>query len=237
VTVKDFDERALPPGQIQAPAPSHALLNAIEGMKPVRTRRRFGALAAVALVGLIWPALVLTVHAHRPDLGALPLGWVIAAAALWGAAFVLSLTAALVPRRGDVLPAPGRASRVGGLALGGLFAFALAASVQVPGISLRPEDAHLTLMQSCVHCASFVLEIAVPFLVVGLLALRRLVPMGRARIGLALGAAGGAMGGFVLHFICPFAGTAHVVLGHVGGTILAAAAGAALLPALLRRRS
>ena len=236
MTAKDFDDRALPPGQLEAPAPSNELLNAIQGMKPVRTRTRFGALAAVALVGLIWPALVLTLHAYRPDLGALPLGWVIAAAALWGAAFIMSLTAALVPRRGDVLPAPGPASRVGGVALGGLFAFALAASVQVPGVSLRPEDAHMTLMRSCVHCASFVLEIAVPFLIVGLYALRRLVPMGRARIGLALGAAGGAMGGLVLHFICPFAGTAHVLFGHVGGTILAAVAGAALLPALLRRR-
>jgi hypothetical protein len=237
VTVKDFDDRALPPGKIEAPAPSHDLLNAIQGMKPVRTRTRFGALGAVALVGLIWPALVLGFHAYRPDLGALPVVWVIAAAALWGAAFVLSLTAALVPRRGDVLPAPGRASRVGGLALGGLLAFVLAASAQAPGASLRPEDAHMTLAQSCVHCASFVLEIAVPFFVVGVIALRRLVPMGRPRIGLALGAGGGAMGGFVLHFICPFAGTAHVLLGHVGGTILAAAAGAALLPALLRRRS
>jgi hypothetical protein len=237
VTAKDFDDRALLPGKIEAPAPSPDLLNAIGGMKPVRTRRRFGALASVALVGLIWPALVLTHHAYRPDLRALPLGWVITAAALWGAAFVLSLTAALVPRRGDVLPAPGRASRVGGVALGGLFAFALAASVQVPGVSLRPEDVHMTLAQSCVHCASFVLEIAVPFLVLGLFALRRLVPMGRARIGMALGAAGGAMGGLVLHFICPLAGTAHVVLGHVGGMILAAAAGAVLLPALLRGRS
>jgi hypothetical protein len=234
VTAKDFDDRTLPPGQLEAPPPSDDLLNAVAGMKPVRTRARFGAFAAVALLGLISPALVLTHHAYRPDLGALPLGWVIAAAALWGAAFVLSLAAALVPRRGDVLPAPGRASRVGGVALGGLFVFALAASVQVPGVSLRPEDAHMTLAEACVHCASFVLEIAVPFLVIGLFALRRLVPMGRGRMGMALGAAGGAMGGFVLHFICPFAGTAHVVLGHVGGTILAAALGAALLPALLR---
>ena len=38
MTVKDFDERGLPPGQIEAPAPSHDLLNAIQGMKPVRTR-------------------------------------------------------------------------------------------------------------------------------------------------------------------------------------------------------
>ena len=60
------------------------LLNAIQGMKPVRTRTRFGALALVALVGLIWPVGVLAHHAYRPDLGALPLGWVIAAAALCG---------------------------------------------------------------------------------------------------------------------------------------------------------
>jgi hypothetical protein len=235
VTGKDFDDRALPPARVEAPPPSGDLLKAVEGMKPVRTRARFGALALVALVGLIPPAAVLARHAYRPDLGALPLGWVIAGAALWAGAFALALTAALVPRRGDVLPAPDRASRVGGAALALLLAFTVLATVQVPGVSLRPEDAHLTLLQSCVHCASFVLEIALPFLLVGLFALRRLVPMGRARIGLALGAAGGAAGGLVLHFICPFAGTAHVVLGHLGGTVLAAAAGAALLPALLRR--
>ncbi len=235
MTTKDFDDRTLPPGRVDPPPPSPELLNAIQGMAPVHTRARFGALAAVALVGLVAPALVLTRHAYRPDLAALPRGWVIAAAALWSAAFVSALTAALVPRREDVLPAPGRASRVGGAALAVLFVFALAASVQVPGVSLRPEDAHMTLLRSCVHCASFVLEIAVPILLVGLFTLRRLVPVGRARIGMALGAAGGALGGFVLHFICPLAGTAHVVLGHVGGTILAAIAGALLLPALLRR--
>ncbi len=235
MTTKDFDDRALPPGRIDPPPPSPDLLSAIQGMTPVHTRARFGALAAVALVGLVGPAFVLTHHVYRPDLGALPLGWVIAAAALWSAAFGFALTAALVPRRQDVLPSPGQASRVGGAALALLFVFALVASAQVPGVSHRPEDEHMTLLQSCVHCASFVLEIAAPILLVGLFMLRRLVPVGRARIGMALGAAGGGLGGLVLHFICPFAGTAHVVLGHVGGMILAAAAGAVLLPALLRR--
>ena len=61
------------------------------------------------------------------------------------------------------------------------------------------------------------LQVAAVFLVAGLLALRRLVPVGRSRAGMALGAAGGAMGGLVLAFICPFANTAHVVLAHVGG--------------------
>ncbi|HEY6475079.1 MAG TPA: NrsF family protein [Polyangia bacterium] len=235
MSVNDFDERALPPGRVDAPPPSGDLLSAIQAMQPVRTRTRFGALALVALLGLVWPIGVLAHHAYRTDLGALPLGWVIAAAALWAVAFATSLAAALVPRRGDVLPAPGNASRIGAGALLALLAFTLAATVQVPGVSLRPEDVHMTLLASVRHCAGFVLEIAAPFLLVGLFALRRLVPVGRARLGMALGAAGGAMGGFVLHFICPLAGTAHVVLGHVGGTILAAAAGAAMLPALLRR--
>jgi hypothetical protein len=235
VTTKDFDQRVLPPGRVDPPPPSPDLLATIQGMQPVSTRARFGALALVALVGLIWPIGVLAHHAYRPDLGALPLGWVIAAAALWATAFAASLTAALVPRRGDVLPAPGNASRVGAGALLALLVFTLVATLQVPGVSLRPEDVHLSLLASVRHCATFVLEIAIPFLFVGLFALRRLVPMGRARLGMALGAAGGAMGGFVLHFICPLAGTAHVVLGHVGGTILAAVAGAALLPAMLRR--
>jgi hypothetical protein len=143
--------------------------------------------------------------------------------------------AALVPRRGDVLPAPGRASRVSAAAMAAVLLFALVATAQAPGLSVRPEDLHWSLLRSCVHCVGFVFEISAVFLLIGLLALRRLVPMGGSRIGMALGAAGGAMGGLVLHFICPIAGTAHVVLAHVGGMVLAAAAGALLLSGVLRR--
>jgi hypothetical protein len=76
---------------------------------------------------------------------------------------------------------------------------------------------------------------ALPCLLVGLLVLRRLAPVGGARLGLALGAAGGALGGLVLHFICPIATAGHVVLGHVGGMAVAALLGTAALP-LVRRR-
>ena len=129
---------------------------------------------------------------------------------------------------------PARASGVGSLALVALVTFALSASAQAPGVSLRPEDAHMSLLTSCLHCGGFALEMAAPFLLLGLVALRRLTPVGGARVGLALGAAGGAMGGLVLHFICPFAGTAHVTLGHVGGALAAALIGAALLARLRR---
>ena len=217
------------------PAPAPDLARAIEGMRPVRTRHRFGAVAAVALAGLVWPVIALVHLPHRRDLGALPLAWVIAAAALWAAAFTASLTAALVPRRGDVLPAAGRASRIAAAAMLIVAAFALFATADAPGVSMHPEERGLSPLHACLHCIGFVFETAAVFLVAGLFALRRLVPVGGARAGLALGAAAGAMGGFVLHFICPFASTAHVVLGHVGGMALTAVAGALLAAAVIRR--
>jgi len=100
--------------------------------------------------------------------------------------------------------------------------------------SVHP-DGMRALLDSCVHCAGYVAKVAAVFLLVGVLALRRLAPVGRSRLGMALGAAGGAMGGLVLVFLCPIGGAAHTVLGHVGGMALAAAAGALLLPGLLRR--
>jgi len=231
MTTRDFGDGVLgPPGEFTAaPPPAAELLNTVAGMKPVRTRTRFGAFALVALIGLVWPVVALAHLPLRRDLAALPTWWVITAATLWGVSFVLSLAAALVPGRGDVLPAPGRASRISGTAMAVLLMFALVASAQAPGLSVRPEDLHWSLFRSCVHCVSFVFEISAAFLLIGLLAL------GGSRIGMALGAAGGAMGGLVLHFICPIAGTAHVVLAHVGGMVLAAAAGALLLSSVTRR--
>ncbi len=216
----------LPPEQLPPPPPSARLLAALQQIQPVRTRSRLGAFAAVAAAALAVPAAVLALHARRPDLGALPRGWVVAAALLWAAGFGLSLGAALVPAPGDVLPAPARGSRAGLGAVLALLVFALCASVEAPGVSLRPEDAHRTLLGASAHCALFGLLMALPCLAVGLLALRRLAPVGGPRLGLALGAAGGALGGLVLHFICPFANASHVALGHVGGMALAAALGA-----------
>jgi hypothetical protein len=234
---KDFDERVLgratgvdaPP-----PAPSPDLMRAIGGMKPVRTRTRFGAVAVVALLGLAGPAIALARGPLRRDMSGLPVAWVIAAAALWTAAFAFSLGAALVPRRGDVLPAPSRASLISTVAIAAVGLFALVATIDVPGLSMLPAERGWTLFDSCLHCIGTIGKVAAVLLVVGLVALRRLVPVGGSRIGMALGAAGGALGGLLLVFICPFATTAHVVLGHVGGVVLAAIAGALLVRATAR---
>ena len=152
-------------------------------MQPVRTRSRLGAFAAVGAAALVVPVLVLASHERRQDLIALPPGWVLAAAALWAIAFAASLAAALVPARGDVLPAPARGSRAGLGAVLALLVFVLCDSVEAPGVSLRPEDVHRTLAGTAAHCAGFALLMAAPCLLLGLLALRRLAPMGGARLG------------------------------------------------------
>jgi hypothetical protein len=64
------------------------------------------------LAGLVSPAITLVVKPLRQDLIGLPRAWVFAGSIVWGAALVLSLAAAVVPRRGDVLPGAARASRV-----------------------------------------------------------------------------------------------------------------------------
>jgi hypothetical protein len=102
---------------------------------------------------------------------------------------------------------------------------------------MQPAERGWTLFDSCLHCIGTITKVAVVFLIVGIVALRRVVPVGRVRVGMALGAAGGAAGGLLLVFICPFASAAHVTLGHVGGTVLAAIAGALLLAGVARIRT
>ncbi len=225
----------LRPAPFTPPPPSNRLMAAMQQMQPVRTRSRWGAFAAVAAAGLVVAGIVLLRHALRRDLTALPVGWVVSAAAMWAAAFALPLRAALVPARGEVLPAPATGSRAGLGALAALAVFALCASVEAPGASLHPADLQMSLLGSAIHCGRTVLMLAVPSLLIGLAALRRLAPVGGTRVGLALGAAAGALGGLVLHFICPIANAGHVLLGHVGGMAVAALLGAFLLP-LVRSR-
>jgi len=232
----DDPTSGLPAAPFTPPPPSGRLMAAMQDMRPVRTRSRFGAFTVAGLAGLAVAGLVLARHTLRPDLSALPTGWIVAAAALWTAAFALPLRAALVPARGEVLPAPATGQRAGLGALLALVVFTLCASVEAPGASLRPSDLHMSLLTSVVHCGSFALLMSLPSVLVGLAALRRLAPVGGARIGLALGAAGGALGGLVLHFICPIANAGHVLLGHVGGMAVAAMLAALALPMIRDRR-
>ena len=216
MTDRDLPDGALESAaRIDPPPPAPDLLKKVGAMKPVRTRSRFGAFLVVLAVVLVWPVVTLVRSPLRPDLGALPSAFVLGGTAVWGLALLAALAAALVPRRGDVLPSASRASQVGAAAMLAVLLFSALATVAVPGVSLGLADVHLSLFESCVVCGRYVLFVAVAFLALGFLVLRKVLPIGGGRIGIALGAAGGAAGGLALHFHCPIAVTSHVVLGHV----------------------
>jgi hypothetical protein len=72
--------------------------------------------------------------------------------------------------------------------------------------------------------------------VVGALLLRGVVPVGARWTAAALGAAGGSVGGLMLHLHCAIANPVHVGLSH-GGVVLVSALLAALLAPAVTRRS
>jgi hypothetical protein len=237
MTPEDFTGAMTERRDVEPPPPAGALLQAVGAMKPVRTRGRLTAFLLVLAAGVIAPLVLLLLRPLRGDIGGLPPAWVGGAALVWLAAVAVSLAAALVPARGDVLPSAGRAARVGGVVTVSSALAALLGTVDAPGLSHVPAPGLASLLMSSLRCIAVALPIAAVFVLAGFLALRRVLPMGARRIGVALGAAGGAMGGLALHFHCAIATPSHVLLGHVGGVALAALAGALALPALLQRAS
>ena len=75
MTVKDYDETVLGPRPDfgAPPPPSATLAKAVADMKPVRTRSRWAAFLAVALVGLLGPVIAFLGAPLRVDLPGLPL--------------------------------------------------------------------------------------------------------------------------------------------------------------------
>jgi hypothetical protein len=216
-----------------APPPSAALLEAVGPGSGVRTRDPRLALALVTVAAAGWPLYALLAKPWRSDLDALPWAWLLPVALLWLGGFVAPLTLALLPPRGQVLPDSGAAGRAAlvvaaGLTLLGLFA------VEAPGRTLMPADTWADFSRWWWHCISSGLLVIIPALVAGLAALARVMVVGAARLGGAVGAAGGALAGLTLHWFCPLGGVLHVALAHGGGVVLGAALGAALFPAVHR---
>jgi hypothetical protein len=214
---------------LPAPPPSAALLQAMSDLRPVRPRVPARALAAILAVGLAYPALVLVLKGPRFDLPFLPVAWVAVMALLWAAGVVVPLGAAVLPRRDEVLPSASRAATAATAAALVLLALGFFATVNAPGKTIIDPSAARVL-----HCLATAAVVIAPVLLVAAFALRRLHPMGAARVAAAVGAAGGALGGLTLHFLCPYGGGVHVGAGHAGGVILGAVAGALVLGRFVR---
>jgi hypothetical protein len=208
------------------------LLEVVERMQPVRTRSPWRTALLLLAAGAVFPLCMLAFRHLRRDLSYLPVLWVVAAAATWTVGLVATLTSAVIPRRGEVLPNAVWAGRAALVAALGLLALGVLGTVDAPGETLTPPS----FAWGWWHCTSLGLAGTGPLLIAGALVLRGLYPLGGRRVGAALGAAGGALAGLTLHFLCPYGGGAHVGLVHGGGVVVGAVLGALLLGPLLRSR-
>jgi hypothetical protein len=221
-----FEDRA----PAVAPPPAQALEALVASMKAVRTRVPVRTLVSVAAAALVLPFGALWVLPLRRDLSRLPAAWVVAMAVAWLAGFVAPLALAFLPRPGQVLPDSARAGRMAITAVLVLMVAALLLTADVPGRTIIPGSTWAEFSLRWWHCVSFSLKILVPLVVLGSVALRRAAVLGAGKLGAAVGAAGGALAGLTLHFICPYGGGLHVGLAHGGSVLIGACLGALLLP-------
>jgi hypothetical protein len=214
------------------PPPSAALRQAVDTMRPVRTRSPRIRFVVVVVASLAFVSHAFVWHRLRPDLSALLL-WVLATSLVWLGGFAFALGAALLPRRGQVLPDPGRASHVAFGVVGLVLALTLAANETVAGQTLELSGARAFFGEG-VHCLVFEVIMTLVPLTAGLLALRGVLKTGSARIGAAIGAAGGALGGAALQTLCPYGDRLHVAVMHCGGVVVCALLGAVVARLVFR---
>lgn len=216
---------------LKPPPPSPALQRALLGLRPVRTRRPWRTVAAVAAASLVWVGAWLGVEGFRPGLLSRTGTGLVVAASLALAAFFWLLSSALVPPAGDVLslgvagPWPGRALAVWAMfsALG--VAVALALVGLGGGLSPFWQPASVCL-------ASGVIAMLGPA-VFSFWSMRRLLVVSGTRLALALGTSTGALTACFLALHCASPDPRHVFFVH--GTLVFAPIGAAWLFHRLRR--
>jgi hypothetical protein len=222
-------ERDPLPSELPPPPMGSALAAALTNLGPVRTRVPGRAFVVVVMVGLVAAAIGVGVAGLRPDARGLPLWWLLGMGALWAVAAPFLMARAILPPPGSVLPDAVRAARSAAAVAIGMIVLGLFGSVDAPGVSV-----HASFLGGFWHCTKTTLRITLPVLLAGGLLLRHVHPMGAGRIAAALGAAGGAWAGLVLHVVCPVAGGAHVGLAHGGATVIGGVLGGLVLGRFLR---
>jgi hypothetical protein len=182
---------------------------------PVRTRRPGRTLAAVALASLAGAAaLLLGAWGPRPDLGDLPRLPLVLHALAGLAAFGAQLALALVPPRGEVLPAAARGAGWAAAVTAVMVVMGLYAGTHAnAGGAAAPPGGDPFWSRALACLATGAAVAAVPG-IAGALALGRLAALGAWRPLVALGGAAGVLSGLVLHLHCPVSTAAHVGLAH-----------------------
>jgi hypothetical protein len=209
-------------GQPRIPALSADLRAAVSAVAPVATRRPKLIAAVVVTLSLLWAGVLLqSLMGLRRDLGWWPDPVLALYLAISLTAFAAHLTFALVPAPGKVLPSAYESARASvallliTVPLALLFA---ASSTAAP----TPVESAPGFWPGALACVANGLRVAVIPVGLGLAALRRVVPGGAWRTGLAVGAGAGVLAGAVLQLHCPQVDLAHVTLAHGLAMILPA---------------
>lgn len=227
---RDRDDLELPLSSLPAPPPP-PLGAALEGelgrLAPVRPRRPLRDAAIILATGLGFAGAMLAMMKVRRDLLELPLSWLILMGLAWLLGFVVPAWLVVVPPRGQVI-ARWRAAAVAGAISAVLFV--------VCGFVIQPSGpSSLPSLSSPLHsfgCLEIGLIASIVPISLSAIAVRGAFPVGSRWAAAALGGAGGALGGLMLHFHCPVTDPVHVGVMH-GGVVIAAA----LLSALLAPRA
>ena len=210
-----------------APPPLGSELEAELGdIKPVAMRNPLRQLAVLFGASLIYGAGILALVSTRPDMGELPVMWMVGGAIAWALGFVVPLYLAVVPAQGSMMP---RRRLAAGAAICAAVLFVMM------GMMIHPNGPSSWQYgaERFVHghpCLELGRATALVPVILGAVFLRGALPVGSRWIAAALGAGGGSLGGLVLHFHCRVTDPMHTGLIHAGVVTVAALLAALLVP-------
>ena len=227
-TLRALGTPRLPPPPL-APA-LEAELSRLTPAAPRKPRRQF---LLVAALSLIYGGLLLLFLHLRPDLMGLPRLWLIVYCTAWLASFLVITWLVLVPGPGRVMPNWRHAGMGAALALVCFVAGGLLFDRHVPGVSVMLEPSLGNVLRGA-RCLFLGTVTAVVPVILGALLLRGALPVGSRWAGAAMGAAGGSLGGLMLHLHCPVADAVHLGVVHGGVVLVSAVVGALVIPRATR---
>jgi hypothetical protein len=213
---------ALAGAPIAAPPLGAALEAELAALPPARPRRPARQLAALLALGLGWAGALLALLTVRGDATELPVAWLVGGAVAWLVGFVAPCALIAVPARGAVMPRWRAAAVVAAIAAVALVALGLLVHPAGPS-SLSYGWDRFARGHTCLELG---LLTAVLPVVATLRLLRGALPVATGWTAAALGAAGGSLGGLMLHLHCRVADGLHVGLIHGGAPVVAALLGA-----------
>jgi hypothetical protein len=210
---------AAPGGTPSVPPPSAELLALVARGGPVRTRHPGRTLAVVALASVLWAAGLLFLGLGvRPDVRALPLVPTVLYAIVCLTGFGAELAFALVPSPSRVLPTAYESARYSLI----IVAIAVPLALVFAGAHRSGGGSAASAWHAGLACAGGGLAVAALPVLLGLHALRRVVPGGAWRTSLSLGASAGILAALTLQLHCSTPGLVHVAVAHGAAMVIPA---------------